>query len=492
MTRISERQFVQDLVGTSMDVAEASRDPALARLDLAAADLDGDGVVAGAAEQEALFAALDAHDRDGDARSLTLARPMRRTLAAIAERARSAALSDRVRPIDDRVVHLGLTPSGPVEARALGNAARVTAIESTDPLDHTAAAGGRRHDVSSTEGLHAFVAALGLPARQAGDVARALERADHGGREELARIAALWARAERGEPIPSRLVLSGHASGVGVHGEGGTVSASALGRLARAMPRAAGQIEDLHVAACYSGLAGKVRQWREVFPSLRTFWGYAAFAPSGRAAARHLLLWERGTRGTDEALSPGAARGTLRGDNVAVWTAARGYESLQPPPALDGVRTEWRLHQRTVAAYARGDREVGDPHVGELRAAYADLQTLLGHPALPPEEARALDAQRAVLFRLLFFRESVAPRFLHEHAAELREGFLALGMRVPDYGAYERRRLLAIVDEVEARVNDAEDPPAAALQLRELLSAGIRDLSPEWIPEHWVGARWEP
>lgn len=71
-SRLTRAEFVQGLQGKKLDVADAARDPRLAGVDVAKADLNGDGVVSSPAEAAALFKVVDAFDRNGDAGSIDL------------------------------------------------------------------------------------------------------------------------------------------------------------------------------------------------------------------------------------------------------------------------------------------------------------------------------------------------------------------------------------------------------------------------------------
>ena len=103
-----------------------------------------------------------------------------------------------------------------------------------------------------------------------------MNRADPDAKDELAQLTKTWAKGERGEEIPSRLVLSGHSVGDGVWGDhNGEIYRRDIADLAKAMPRAAAQVEDLHISGCYSGGQGDVDSWRGIFPA-KTVWAYTA------------------------------------------------------------------------------------------------------------------------------------------------------------------------------------------------------------------------
>src|SRR5687767_9463957 len=69
---IKRRELVRALHNTPINVETAKRDPELKDLDLAAADLDKDGLISGRRETRALFAELDKKDGDPSPRKLKL------------------------------------------------------------------------------------------------------------------------------------------------------------------------------------------------------------------------------------------------------------------------------------------------------------------------------------------------------------------------------------------------------------------------------------
>ena len=71
-TRLTRAEFTQSLQNKRLDVADAKADPTLQGLDVAKADLNHDGKIAGADEAAALFKEVDRYDRNGDAGSIDL------------------------------------------------------------------------------------------------------------------------------------------------------------------------------------------------------------------------------------------------------------------------------------------------------------------------------------------------------------------------------------------------------------------------------------
>ena len=70
--RLTRNEFTQSLKDKKLDVADATRDPRLAGVDVAKADLNRDGAISGEVEAAALFKVVDAFDRNGDSASIAL------------------------------------------------------------------------------------------------------------------------------------------------------------------------------------------------------------------------------------------------------------------------------------------------------------------------------------------------------------------------------------------------------------------------------------
>jgi hypothetical protein len=224
-----------------------------------------------------------------------------------------------------------LRGNGPGKREAVGHG------EKDIGADHARMPSGTVVDLGEADEAREFAAALGLPAEQSDRIAEILVHATPGSRDELAQIASVFARAERGGDIPSRWVFSGHSTGQGIYdGDGryGALQFNDVFALADAMPRAASQVEDIMLSACSSGFHA-LTDWREHFPNLKTAWGYGGqtdfHSPTGATAIEHIKAWESATRGRREELHPRAdivhSHGSTVGyeNNVSVWTVNQGY-----------------------------------------------------------------------------------------------------------------------------------------------------------------------
>lgn len=344
------------------------------------------------------------------------------------------------------------------------------------------------HDLSTPEGARSFALTLGLPAEQTQKIADIIHGAGHDARDEMAQIAQVWAQAEKGGQIPSRLVLSGHNVGSGTWGDdNGMLRFDQLAKLADAMPRAARSVQDLHLSACYSGGLPAMEQYRGMFPNVKTIWAYTGSAPgSYSGATTHLARWDNATRGDRESLERAVAANTRKGENVAVWSAQGGYVDGQPPTPIAQVRSDVQRGESTYQSFFSGAQSVQDTQRGPLREYYNQVQRLLQHPELPASERPALEARRDSTIRLIYYSKTVAGKFAEHHASAIRDGFSSLGMQVPDFKALSRADAMAQVQAFEQKLSSTTPRPAAAERLLPLLTEGLRDLRPSRIPEGWV------
>ncbi|MBE2248701.1 MAG: LysM peptidoglycan-binding domain-containing protein [Myxococcus sp.] len=344
------------------------------------------------------------------------------------------------------------------------------------------------HDLASEAGAKSFALTLGLPAEQTAKIAAAIQGAGSDARDELAQVAQVWAKAEQGGQIPSRLVLSGHNVGSGVWGDdNGRLSFDSLGKLAEAMPRAARSVEDLHLSACYSGGQPAMEKYRAMFPNAKTIWAYTGSAPGSYSGATgHQGRWESATRGDKASLDRAVAAGTRKGENVAVWSAQHGYVDGNPPSPLATVRSAVQNGEPTYQRFFTGGDKVQDTQSGPLREYYNQVQRLLQHPELPAAERPQLEARRDQTIRLIYYSKTVAPKFAEHHAGAIRDGFAAAGLPAPAFGTLTRAESLAQIAQLEAKLGTLSPPPAAAQRLLTVLQDGLRDLKPSAIPDAWV------
>ena len=411
-------------------------------------------------------------------------------LSAVSPRAApvlDAAQDERPPNANDDILLVGMNPTGhAIELQALRRLGVpvVVVSDAGDGAQDSIEVGGRRLDLGTSAGLGAFRTSLmheqRLPADRAARVADAVARTPDGAKDEMARIAQVWAAAERGGSLPSRLLLSGHHGGIGIYGDGnGTLQWDALERLAAALPVAAARIEDVHLSACYSGGDEARTRLQRMFPNLATVWAYRQQAPSAAGGApAHHRVWEQATRGAGGDL---AATGAALGRASAV-DAYRIKDAVIADRPLAEILRSVESGRGVFDAHYSGRSAAGNPHAGSLRAHYDQVQAALQHPDLGPLERAALQQRRDATIRLLYY-PNVAQRFAEANAARIEHGFAAVGLPAPDFGRLGRGEALEAIGRFEAAASG--NPPAAARDLRPALQ-GLRDLVPAHLPNAWL------
>lgn len=411
--------------------------------------------------------------------------------ASAAARARSTAAEDaaiaafaRARgPGNDDVLYVGMNgESADFELGVLRNAgARVVAVDHGTRED-TLRVGGATYRLTvaddpfaprsggpDTNGIAAFVATLGLSSATAKEVERVIASAPQGARAEIASIARTWSAAERGGAIPSRIVLSGHSGGEALYDadartEWGSLRFTHVRALAKAMPRAAAQIEDVHISACSSSGQAAVpdrrEAWTDAFPNLKSMWAY-----NGQAVGyeHHFTAWLSATAGRNDRL---ALREDLAAQNVVVWSRAGGFQAAGG--SLEALRQKEADARTRFGAFVSGERRVASSSDPTLVADYRTYKALANRPDVSSHERRDFDDRAAKLLRVRYFEGGVRAEFAREHGAILAAGYAAIGERAPDFSRMTLAETRREAGRVEAATRKSETTDGA--RLRELLS----------------------
>lgn len=397
-------------------------------------------------------------------------------------------------PWNDKIVYLGMN-SGPTRraTRALQDQAEVHVITNAGRSDFW-----NGFNLGNARGRREFVASLSLPAQNAAGVSEALADAEDGARDELAQLAAIWARGQKGGNIPSRLVLAGHSNGDGVWGDNnGSLRLGPLLTLARALPGAAVQIEDAFVTGCYSGGEVTMDQYLLIFPRAKTIWAYEAQAPGvDNGATVDQAGWERATRGRNAAFVP--TRSAVANKKLAVWSARSGYHATRPPLNLHQMRGKVQWMEETFFLPAlegkthtfdggwRIPLRITEPHTGLVRQYYSWLVRLTQRRDLPPEESAFWNEKKHQTIRLLYYRDTVAPRFMRAHGTLLRRAYQKMGISMPDYAELDRASALREIRRASDRASRLNGNAPEVSRALSLLERGLRDLDPSVIPDGWV------
>lgn len=386
------------------------------------------------------------------------------------------------------IVYLGLNPD---VAHEVGELRRYTGASidliAPGPRADQITYRGATYDLAEDEGIRRFARALGLEGARAEAFLAAMGTVGEGARDEAAQLVLRLADAELGLRKVERLVISGHNLGTGPWGDGnGQLPWSALGGLVAVFPNAARQVEDLFVAACYSGGEAAMDEYQAMFPKLATIWAYDGSAPGAASgAAVHLARWERATRGHREPVDRQVALGTRKGEFVAVWTEGAGYQSGTPAVPLAQAEARYLQTADLVPLYLSGERKVEDPQQGPLRTHYARIQHLLGRRDLAPDTKARLSVERGQVARLLFF-DRVKDLFLASYGGEIDRAHQSLGLAPPDLRRADRADSLVVIRRYQEVLSAQGHSTPEQERVQTLLTEGLRDLSPAWIPETWI------
>lgn len=226
------------------------------------------------------------------------------------------------------LLYIGIGKDSGDEASALtaqvsASGGQVVAIHGSASGNHVVTEGARTFDLATSSGIESFAAAVNMPTglpHNAGDfvraveVAQAMRRFEPPMRDELARVASVFATAQRGEIAIERVVLSGHhfAGELHLHNDRQEeLKYEHFSTLGKIYPRAVEGVKDTMLSACTSMRLARSEEYvvMNMFPKLDTIWAYPGSSPSThQGAITHLQLWEKATRGKHSKLSGNEAR----------------------------------------------------------------------------------------------------------------------------------------------------------------------------------------
>jgi hypothetical protein len=395
------------------------------------------------------------------------------------------------------VLFVGMNKYTDNETKGLkANGAKVTVVKDTKADDTVTTGTGKAkktYNLATDAGRKDFVATLGLSAAQSGQIEKVLKDASTDTRDELAQIAQVWAEGEKGGKVPGRLVLSGHSGGGSIWGNesgftNGYLNRQSITDLAKAMPKAAAQVQDVAISACYCGGESTIMNWKEGFPNAKTVLAYHDKSPSGKdgGSTSHLKRWEKLTRGDKDALKPEQFDGLTKAENVATWSVKHGYLTPGAQEKPEIVRQRITDFQTQYAKYFSGETPPPTREPNPLRSYYRDLQDLNGRTDTPAAEKAKLQGQIAQTIRLLKY-EGIKGSFQKEYGADVKAGFEAAGLKAPDLSKLSRKDALAQLATLEKAAAGKSSVPAETKKALELLQKGLRDLDPSLIPDNWIG-----
>lgn len=305
-------------------------------------------------------------------------------------------------------------------------------------------------------------------------------------REQLADLMRWFNRAEKGEIVLDRLVLSGHSNGVELWGEAAAADESKPGTmvvdrdlqtLTEAFPGAAGQVEDVMFSACFS--INAVELVIRMFPNLKSCWAYSSFSPDiAGGSGAHIATWSAATEGAN------LPRTSDKRGSSAMWTKEKGYIVGDPSAAAVGplfaaAVGAWR---ETAEPMYEGTRDVPK---ATLDPVYDKIQALLAHPGANADQRAAATTARDILLRLRFW-PLVRARFGTEYAGQLKPAYDALGVAMPDWSTMTRVALKAHIEALNKAVEAHPDQSAAKEVVERLVKGGLNGLDTKVIRSDWI------
>ncbi len=388
------------------------------------------------------------------------------------------------------VLFIGMNKYAQQEANTLtANGTKVSVIKDAKVDDTITVGTGKKavtFDLKTDVGRKDFVKTLGLPAPQSAKIEDILKRAGSDTRDEFAQLAQAWAVGEKGGAVPGRLVLSGHSGGSSIYGDesnftNGFFNRDLLTELAKTMPKAAAQVEDIALSACYCGGENTIMKWKEGFPNAKTMLAYADKSPSGSTetgSRAHLKAWDKATRGDVDSLKPDTFKGLEKDKNVATWSVKNGYLTPGSKEKPEVVSKRIADFKPTYDSHFSGAKVATSET--ELRAHYNDLQDLSSRPTTTPGDRAKLTEQIETTFRLMKYPK-VKVNFQKAHGAEMKKAYEGLGLKAPDFSKLSRKDALAKVAEFEAAAAKQKPLSPAASQALAKLTKGLRDLTDQTV-----------
>lgn len=301
-------------------------------------------------------------------------------------------------------------------------------------------------------------------------------------REQLVDMMRWFSKAENGDILLDRLVLSGHSNGVELWGESQEGRVSQPGKMvidrdlqaiANVFPKAAGQVEDIMFSACFSIAA--VELVVKVFPNLQNAWSYTSFSPSiKQGSAEHVAGFAEATEGGAD-----LNRSDRKGSS-ALWTRKRGYIVGDPSLAAAGPLYARALGMWRDVAGAMYDGSGPDLTSDQLMPVYLPIQQMIAHPGTPADRKERGKQVMQILLRLRFW-PLVRKRFGVEYKDKLQPAYDALGMTQPDWGSLTRKAMKTHVDAVMKALKDKPEASSHKDLLEKYLTEGIFLLKDESV-----------
>ena len=293
-------------------------------------------------------------------------------------------------------------------------------------------------------------------------------------------------RAEDGDIVLDRLVLSGHSNGFELWGTpesprakqhpGVLIVEQDLGNVAKAFPSAAGQVRSIMFSACET--VGAVEAVLRTFPNLDSVWSYAGFSPSvAQGSGEHITAWDKATAGGGTPTKKDAKGAT------AIWT--RQDKWLVHDPGKGNIES---LYTQAMSAFEgpvkqmmKGNQEINQ---SELHRIYLRIQEVVQHPNLSDGQRASAKGVMQVILRLRHW-ESISRHFA-EYAPKLADAYKAFGVSQPNWATITRAQLYRHTRELKKAWEQHPTEKAAAETITTYVYDGLLNLEDKKIiPVEW-------
>ena len=306
-------------------------------------------------------------------------------------------------------------------------------------------------------------------------------------RDSVAELIRWMNRAENGEIVLDRLVLSGHSNGVQLWGTpasrhapqkpGTIIIEQELSNVAAAFPAAAAQVRSVMFSACET--VGAVESVIRVFPNIDSVWAYAGFSPDvDGGSGEHINAWQSATAGGGTP-NRKAAKGA-----TAIWTRADKW--IVHDPGKGNFATMYAqattLFEGPVRNVMRGTKEINQ---GELNDIYNRIQDVFRHPSANEYQKKDSGRMMQVILRLRHW-EPIRKHFAETRTPELADTYKAIGMEQPNWATITRAELYRHMQAINRKTASWKGDKAVLDKLEDVVFKGLFDLENEKvIPVEW-------
>jgi hypothetical protein len=393
--------------------------------------------------------------------------------------------------LNDKIAYLGWNPGsrGPEYnvIKGAAGAGSVTGAMGRRQQD-TAVVNGRSVSLDTDEGMDAFLGSLnGLTAGTKTQIKAFLTEIGADGMDELAQFIRILHGAEIGKSVIKRVVFSGHSGGWSIWGDdNGSMDFEQMAKLAVIFPVATGQVEDLMLSACNTSQVSKLEQYTEIFPNLKSIWGYVGYSPSVYTGSlKHIKSWTHASKGAMDPEKMQAARAAVatqrgkRDKNIALWTRDSSgdtdYQTASPYASRDYATVRGQVDadmDHYTNAYANGVISLDD-----LSRLYTNLQVMVGnHAGQLTGETTDFEL---VLKHVLYLRhwQKISEKFVHHRGAIVGAGYAAAGQTMPDLASMDRSTFLSHFASLSLDTGS---------EAYKQLDQTLNKLNPDMVPDNWI------